>query len=267
MREFAKVMCVVVIMICGVWTALAWGDDHPTSLTKALRYILPAVCAFALIGFLAIHFRMDEAPDYLYQLGGTYFDRDGFCFLFDSIEEDGVCFIRAVFQNRRDTPCVGRIALRPAKDFISTAKIEAIGFEIECLPAAFGVAKVPVPLARAYQGKKQRFEVGASVEHPNDKGRTLRFRNGLTLRHNTDFKSKVITGFMVVGALAGSIVWYKPGRMAVTLPEGVSESVPPGVRPEVKTLWKLGDPELPLVDLIMPLEMETLAASHGESSV
>jgi hypothetical protein len=80
MREFVKVMCVVVLMFGGVWAALVFSDDHPSSTTKILRYALPAVCAAAIVVFLAIHFRIDEIPDYLYELNGKYFDRDGFCF-------------------------------------------------------------------------------------------------------------------------------------------------------------------------------------------
>src|SRR4051812_18598676 len=156
MREFMKVICVVVLMICGVWAAFVYTDDHPDSLTKILRYALPAVSAVALVGFLAIHFRMDEVPDYLYELGGKYIDRDGFCFKLSTSSEQGVFFINAAFQNRRDSPCIGRIALRPGKDFISTAKIENIYLEIPCEPAAFGIAKVAVPIAAEYYGKRQR---------------------------------------------------------------------------------------------------------------
>lgn len=261
MREFTKVMCVVVIMFCGVWAALVWADDHPDSLTKVLRYALPVVCIAALVGFLAIHFRMDEVPDYLHQLGGHYFDRDGFCFKLYPSTEDGVFFMNAAFQNRRDSPCVGRIALRPGADFVSTAKIGKVYFEIPCEPAAFGVAKVPVPIAREYYGKKQRFEIGASVEHPRGKGRTLRFRNGFTVRHNIDFKSKVITAMQMGALLAKHWVRYKPGYFKVVLPDGVAEMLPSKPQTEVATLWKLHDPELPLSDLVAPLVAEEVATT------
>src|SRR5262249_32151751 len=139
-------------------------------------------------------------------------------------------------------PCVGRIALRPARGFfLGRGKMEPIAIEIKCEPAAFGTAKVAIPIPSELQGKRQSFDVGASVHYPNGKGRTPRFRDGIVLRANSDFGNAFATALTVAGALTGSIVWATPAKVTLDLPGGVSQDVANGSKPETKTLWKLGD--------------------------
>src|SRR5688500_16359909 len=85
-----------------------------------------------------------------------------------------------------DKPCVGRVALRAARNFfLDRNRFETIACEIPCAPAAYGVARIPVPLSATIQGKRQSFGVGASVDFPYGRGRTLRFRDGIVVRANS----------------------------------------------------------------------------------
>jgi len=249
MREFLKVIMVLVIMAALLAAALAWISERPDQRTLMFRFGSPIVAILALVVFLRIHFRRDEVPDYLRQMCGGYFDRGGFCFSFAAYDVDGICFLDAFFQNKYERPCVGRIALRPAKDFFGRRKIDAITYEISCEAAAFGVARVPLPLPLAVQGKRQKFEVGASVHYPEGKGRMLRFRDGAVIRTNSNFGNSFGTALQVAGAMGGTLVLTRPASATVSLPIGVAEEIPDGIEPEVKTFWRLGDPPLEVSDV------------------
>lgn len=180
MRESMKVICVVIFMVAATACVFVWTDDRPSRTVWALRIACPILSVAAIGLFLMIHFRSDIVPDYLHQVAGTYFNRGGFCFAFNAIPVDDVCCIEAYFQNQHDQPCRGQIALRPARKFLMNREnIESITFEIACEPAGFGIARAYIPLPESVQGKRQSFEVGASVEYLQEKGKQLRFRDGL----------------------------------------------------------------------------------------
>jgi hypothetical protein len=246
MREFLKIITVVVFMAAAPTAAVAWIDDRPSLTVTCLKYTCPVLSVLAIAAFLKLHFRADEVPDYLRQQFRTRFERGGFCFAFRPSVADGVGHLDIYFQNQQDQRCIGRIALRPARGFfLGRVAMQPIAVEIACEPAAYGVAKVPFPIPVALQGKRQSFEVGASVDYPGGKGRTLRFRNGIVLRADSNFGDTFGTALMVAGALTGRIVYQAPRTTALELPTGVAEELPPHLKPDIKTLWKLGDPPLP----------------------
>jgi hypothetical protein len=242
MREALKVLCVVIFMFAAPAAAIGWMDRADGAVSLFLRYGCPVLAVLGIAGFLKIHLRADLVPDYLHHHVGTYFNRGGFCFAFRTSVLDGVCYLEVLFQNQRDAPCVGRIALRPARGFyLGRANIEPIAIEIKCKPAAFGTAKIAIPIPGELQGKRQSFEVGASANYPNGTGRTLRFRDGIVLRANSDFGNAFATALTAAGALTGSIVWSTPAKITIDLPGGVSDDVAEASEPETQTLWKLGD--------------------------
>ena len=131
------------------------------------------------------------------------------------------------FQNQYDKPCIGRIALRPARGFfLARANIETITYEIECAPASFGFARVAMPIPEKLQGKRQSFEAGASVHYPDGKGQQLRFFDGVYLRANTNFGNAFATALTVAGAATGMIVLTSPATANVDLPARVAEEIP-----------------------------------------
>ena len=203
----------------------------------------------ALVGsillFRAIKPRKDLTPNYLAGLLGDYFDRGGFCFNFTIEARGGHCILNTYFQNQYDHRCFGRIALRPTKGFFLTrAKFEAIQFDIECEPAAFGVSSREIPIPAKFQGRKQTFEVGASVVYPEGKRQLLRYGSGFVLRSNSSFQNSFGTTLTVAGALAGMVVLSSPMTVNLTLPTDVKEELPEDLVSLTRTIWKLHDAPL-----------------------
>jgi hypothetical protein len=147
MGESTKAICAVMLIVGAIASAIAWTADQPDAVTWSFRIGGPTLALLALGLILKLHFRADLAHDYLRDRAGTYFNRDGFCFAFVATAADGIAYMDAYFQNQRDKPCVGRIALRPARGFLmGRTKIETITYEIECAPAAFGYARIAIPI-------------------------------------------------------------------------------------------------------------------------
>jgi hypothetical protein len=245
MREAWKVFSVVVLLFAAPAAAVAWADDHPNLTVRLIRYSCPVLCAVAVAIFLKIHFRRDEAPDYLRKQVGGYFNRDGFCFGVVPTRVGSVCVFNVYFQNQYENRCLGRIALRPARGFLlGRAAMESIILEVDCQPAAFGAARIPVPLPEDLQGRRLPFEVGASVEYPDGKGRQLRFADGIALRANSDFGNAFATALTVAGAFAAHLVYTRPATATIALPRGVAKEITEISKPEIETFWQLGDPPL-----------------------
>jgi len=245
MREGLKVLSVVVFMFAVPTAVIVWTDDRPSPSVSVLKYASPLLSILAIAVFLKLHFRRDDAQDYLREKVATHFNRGGFCFGLRPTAVDNVCWLEAYFQNQYDRPCIGRIAIRPARGFfLGRAAIDTIAIEINCEPAAFGVARVAVPIPRSLQGKRQSFEVGASVDYPQGKGRQLRFRDGVVLRANANFGNAFGTALTVAGALTGQIVISTPATITLALPSSVAEDLATALEPKISTLWKLSDPPL-----------------------
>ena len=245
MGESLKAICCLILIVACIAVAFAWSDDRPSDLTWMFRIGSPALAVLSLGMLLFFHFRMDVEYDYLKDIYPAYFNRDGFCFVLSCTAENGVAYLVVHFQNQRDQPCIGRIALRPVhKLFRGRADMDWITMEIACEPAAFGLARMPISLPQVIQGTRQELEVGASVEFPRGKGRRLRFRDGMLLRANADFGSRFNKAITIAGAVGGVIVLTKYATVTIDLPTHVAEYVRDAPPTEVKTLWQLGD--LPL---------------------
>lgn len=245
MNESIKAVAAVVMIVCAVGAAIAWTTGRPDVTTWGFRIGGPVLVVLCLAVILMPYFRKDLAHDYLRDRARTYFNRDGFGFAASATAVDGTAYMDLYFQNQYDKPCVGRVALRPARGFFLTrAKIDTILYEIQCAPGAFGFARLAVPVPEDLQGKRQSFEVGASVDYPDGKGNRLRFHDGLFLRANTNFGDAFTTALTVAGLFTGSIVISTPATVKVDLPANVATEIPVKLAPEVNTLWRLGDPPL-----------------------
>jgi hypothetical protein len=249
MSESIKAACAVVLVVSAFTAVMVWTEDRPDALTWSLRIGCIVLPILALSLFLALHFRYDVAPDFLRQLRGDYFNRDGFCFAFGTGISNGMAFIDAYYQNQYAGPCLGQIALRTAKGFfLNRAKIETIVFGIECEPAAFGAVRMPIPVPHALQGKHQSFEVGASVFYPEGKGQRLRFFHGIPLDTNTDFRGPFSKGVVIFAAVTGHFILSKPATVKIALPANVPDELPSDAAPMFNTLWRLGYDEQLVLD-------------------
>jgi hypothetical protein len=240
-----KAVCALVIIVAAIAAPVAWLLDHPTGVTWAIRIGAPVLALFAVAVILKLNARADLAPDYLRQYCRTFFNRDGFCFSIAISAIDRIAFMEAYFQNQYDKPSIGRIAVRPARGFwMGRANIEWITYEIECAPGAFGVARIAIPIPRNLQGKRQTFEIGASVKYPAGKGRRLRFDDGVFLRTDATFGDTFATALTIAGAAGGAIVFTKPAIANINVPTEVAETLPAVFEPQLEVIWKLGDPLL-----------------------
>ena len=110
MRETFKVLCVVAFMFATPAAALAWTDNRPTVTVLVLRYACPPISILAIAGFLKLHFRADDVPDFLWRHVGTYFNRGGFCFGVRPVAVEGMCYFEVYFQNQHEERCLGHVA-------------------------------------------------------------------------------------------------------------------------------------------------------------
>lgn len=247
MHEFAKGTCCVVVLAALIAAAFGWNDDRPTLTTWSFRVGGPLIAIAALAAFLKLHFRRDQAPDYLSRVTPGFFDRAGFCFAFTIRTESGYCFLDTHFQNRYERPCIARIGLRPTRGFFGRRDISAIAFEVACGSAAFGVSTVVLPVPKSRQGTRQKFEIGASVNYPDGRGRLLRFRDGMTIRSNAEFGDAFSASVAAVGVLSGALVIPgRPPSIVLDLPSAVAEEPVAPNEIVTKTHWQLGDPPLQL---------------------
>lgn len=125
---------------------------------------------------------------------------------------------------------------------MNRAPIGAITYQIECEPAAFGVVRISLPIPRQLQGKRQSFDVGASVRYPSGKGKQVRFRDGIIIGTDADFENSFGEAIAVAGFMAGHIVLHKAPTAHVQLPANVAEDLPGEPVSGVRTLWRLGAP-------------------------
>jgi hypothetical protein len=245
MGESTKAVCALLIVVASFTTLSVWMADNPGVTIWTLRIGAPLIGILSLAKIFFLHFRRDLEFDYLKSTIGNYYNRDGFCFALVATAEHDVAYMNMFFQTQYDRPCIGRIAARPSRGFFLTrANIAVITFEIECPAAAFGVASIAIPVPAELQGKRQSFNVGASIRYPCGKGRRLRFSDGIFLRSNSNFGSGFRTALTIASGAGGSVVLSKPATVKIELPTDVATDIPENIAPEIKILWQLGQPPI-----------------------
>lgn len=195
--------------------------------------------------FAKLHFRKDSAPDFLYELGGRYFDRRGFCFTPKIVVEDQVALLSVFFQNRFERRCIGGCILQhEVGAFSRGAVLPAILFNTECPPGGFGVVRIPLGIAQELQGKRIRFRLGGMAKFPDGTGRMLRFRNAVPLRTSVvDFMKgrSDADAFKTIAIVTGIPVLSTKECVDVDIPRGVLEKVSQPTELVPQILWQLGD--------------------------
>lgn len=243
MSEFIKSVCVIVIVVASSVAGVAWIDDGWGPIWKTLRIACPAVALLALALFLKLHLRPDIAYDYLRELGGSYFNRGGLCFLANVTAEGETAYLNIYFQNQYEGSCQGRISVRPGRGFwMKRPKVAPVTVEVDCGSGAFGRASQAIAIPHEIQGKTLRFEVGACAKYPKGRGRRLRFHDGVTLRTTSHFSNS--TRILTVAALfTGTLYSSGPATIEFNLPTDVSDQPPNDATTTVEILWQVGEPD------------------------
>jgi hypothetical protein len=148
--------------------------------------------------------------------------------------------VNMIFQNRYERRSIAKIAIRPC-DFWPFGKESPAIFHIECGPGSFGMANLPIALPAKYQGKKQKFDVGAEVSYPEGKGKMLRFRNAIMIRNNLHFRNNFMTMASILMATHLHIQWEIPPRFTIQLPNNVAEQIPADSKQYTEIMWTLNE--------------------------
>ncbi|MCA9072897.1 MAG: hypothetical protein KDA84_28435 [Planctomycetaceae bacterium] len=246
MGETAKTFCVLFIMIGLAVSALAWVDDFPDDLKWGFGIGGGILIGLAMGLFLYLHFRRDLEHDYLHEYCNNFLNHHGFCFVVGCTAYDGIAFLEIYFQSQRDVPCVGGVSLRlETGTFSKSSSSRNIRCEMECPPAGFGVARIPIALAEKWQGKREKVQVGASVRYPEGKGHVVRFRDGVFVRANMDFRNSSAQNSML-GNIIADLYFALLGMPSVTttidFPTGVATEIPEHLSSQIEIFWQQGDP-------------------------
>lgn len=219
--------------------AVVWMDDRPNQTVWTVRIVATSLAVVLAGGLLAMNYRPDRAPDLLRRRFPKFFDCNGFCFALTCGQRGDACEIQLWFQNRYDHPCRGRVALRPGPGFFLTRpRFAVVMFDVHCPPGAFGVTRIVMPVPAKLQGKRQKFEVGATGHFPEGQGKRLRFRAGLAVGNDSSFGNAFGTMLVAAGAMTGMIVLRKPAHVTLPLPTNVSEELS-GQPATTELLWTL----------------------------
>lgn len=245
MGKSSKEACVLFLMIGLLVGSVAWVDDRPNTTTWAFRIGGPVLAIFS-IGFLfSLEGRKDLAHDYLHDLFGEYFNREGFCFCLTMTKNEGVGYFELYFQNQYSESCSARVTVRPAVRFISRPRIPTIDTTFICEPGAFGRIRFATSIPKEIQGEEQNFEVGASVTFPGGRGDQLRFRDGMPVGTSSNTGKTLWGLLMAIGAAAGAgAVISRGASVTIVLPDQVADSLEQGIHPKTELFWKHGDPPL-----------------------
>jgi hypothetical protein len=74
----------------------------------------------------------------------------------------------------------------------------------------------------------------------------LRFRDGVAIGQNADFSSVTRLALAAAGVASGTLGLITPAQTKIGLPSGVVENIGKQ-KPQITTLWVLGDPPLKAV--------------------
>lgn len=184
--------------------------------------------------------RSDLAPDFLAQLSGRFFERDGFAFTVNTEVLSDTCYLCVWFQNRYERTCEATVMVRTSERWLAPQKhLPEAKVSLTCLPGAFGKALVPWFLPVELQGRKVLVDVTATRKYRQGRGKLLRNRVGLAVGSTP--VSAVSDILAVLSALFAHPA-RRAARAQLQLPRGVTSIPMLHLQQQTETVWKLGDP-------------------------
>jgi hypothetical protein len=225
------------LVIMGTFRGMTWLMDEPWVWKARLASSL----MIAVPGILLIRekYRKDLVPDYLGRQMGEYFERNGFCFAV-RLKSEKVCELEVYFQNQYAMACQVMVSLEPTMDGLDLSGLETLKLSIACAPGAYGKVSQEMLIPAQLKGTVVQWDVTASVEYPNGRGKLLRYHNGLRVGNRPATGTYLLT---LASLFAGHIYQEKPARISLQFPEYSNASGNP-VPPRFRTFWQVGDPLL-----------------------
>jgi hypothetical protein len=226
-------LSLLVAVTCAIWV---WAFPRSADTTVwILRLLAPLVATLLLFLLIRDELREDDLPDLIRQIVRKCFERDGLCFAFVPTVADGICWMNVYYQNRFENACTARIVLQPESKSKPPSPLLGIDARVECGGGAFGVLNIPWPIPADLQGRAMRFEVGCEISYPTGRGKTLRYREGLSVGSPGGGLGAVETAALL---LVGIHYISHPASLSLALPSGVVEAIPAELGPTRETLWQ-----------------------------
>jgi len=180
----------------------------------------------SLLILFILALKPDPVPDFLANVSLAQFGRGGALFAFELVVKERVCWLAIHYQNRFAKRAVVTVAVQPSQNFLmSRNEMPSLTVETPCGPAAYGIVSVPMPILQQYQGKKQSFDVGASIQYPDGTGELLRNRVGrpISSADIPGFGSLISTVARVAVSGTPPLAVKSPTRVQLSLPTDVKE--------------------------------------------
>ena len=255
--DAVKGLCFLITIAALGVGAFVWLDNVTGPVQWWLRVLCPIALVLAAAPWIKLERLPDPAFDYLREfVGGSYFDRSGFCFGFRVSFVSGIWCLEAYFQNNWSGSALGRIALRPARDFFcADRKSTQSPMKSTSRRPPSGLPASPCRSPRACRVRNKSLKLGLG-RLPAGYGKAHGYQGGVVLRSNSNFGNSFGTALAITGALTGHLVFSTPATVTLHFPENGLEEIPGDAHPEVVTFWKLGDPPLPLERIDPGTEME-----------
>jgi hypothetical protein len=235
-KYWLMVLSVAAVMFGGVsWLIPAAKEPGVWWFRIGGIVVLGAVWAF----YLWMNKKADVAPDFLWKIAETFFEKNGLAFILDTEVVNGSCHLRAWFQNRYERACEAVVMVRTAERWLAPQRhLPDARISFTCEPGAFGKATIEWPIPEQLQGRKVMLDVMASRKYRKGKGRLLRKRTGLMV--GSAPLSGISDVLSVLGVLGG-FHGRRAARTEIVLPTAVALGPIVSAQTRLETLWKLGD--------------------------
>jgi hypothetical protein len=115
-RESVKAVVALAFIVAAIVSFVGWYAVDEAGYPLALVASTSALATLALL--LRLHFARDRVPDYLFELSGGYFERDGCCFIPLAAIHDGILWFVLIYQNKYSGECETRVSIKPSMKFL-----------------------------------------------------------------------------------------------------------------------------------------------------
>ena len=223
-------------IVIGLIGCVTWLPDIPGTWHRTARWIALAMVLLPIPVLVWANKRSEKAPEFLWKLGATPFERDGFCFLIVPEKHENKPCLTIHYQNQYGGRCEATVGIGTTWTLFSKyPNIKGFSVGLKLQPGEYGFATFAVPFPPNIKGKTASLDVSASVKYPDGRGKLLRFRNGLEVgAADCSFWKE---GLQALGAAAGSLIFTQPARMKLSVPFDGDSAVTEVTQVRSRSIW------------------------------